>query len=122
MVIEPLFTGNDLKLIEALEYNPDLKPGYDLIKSCLVWKDERPVGLTPAGYETLCDVWIARSFIHRGVDFSTDKLDPKYFRDIWNRALNQKFKWPGFKRLALNEEDKAYFEHELQRLAAGEEY
>lgn len=113
MQLEPLFTGKDLSLVESLEFNAELKPGYDLIKSCLVWTDERPDGLTPEAYENLCDLLIARSFIHRGVDFSAHKLDPVYFKNIWERALNQGFRWTGFQRLKLSDEDLAYYEKML---------
>ncbi len=114
MDTEPLFTGNDLRLIESLVFRPELKPGYDFIKGCLVWEDERADGLTPEGYDNLCDLWIARSFIHRGLDFSTYPLNPEYFGKVWERALQQGFSWPGYKRLTLNAEDKAYYEAALQ--------
>src|SRR5438874_7732579 len=101
MVMEsgPLFTGNDLRLIESLVFDPSLKPAFDPMKDCLVWADERAEGLTPDGYESLCDLWIARSFLHRGVDFSTHALDPNYFREVWDRAIQQGFNWPGSCRL-----------------------
>jgi hypothetical protein len=105
-----IFTGRDLELIESLKYNPCLEPGYCHIKDCLAWEDERVDGLTPDGYESLCDLWIARSFIHRNLDFSAYDLSPEYFRDIWERALKQGFKWPGFNRLILSETDKAFYE------------
>ncbi|HEY9870482.1 MAG TPA: hypothetical protein V6D08_15060 [Candidatus Obscuribacterales bacterium] len=112
---EPVFTGNDLRLIESLEYNPSLEPSFDALRACLVWRDEEPSGLTPAGHEALRDLWIARSFLHRGLDFSVHPLDPEYFRNIWNRALRQGFKWPGFNRLSLNARDKAYYEEMLNQ-------
>ncbi len=116
MNIEPLFTGNDLQLIESLQYNPELKPSFDWMRDCLVWKDERPDGLTPAGYESLIDLWIARSFIHRGKSFSEHSLDPHYFEDVWKRALNQGFQWPGFSRLTLSDEEREFYKQE--KLAA----
>jgi hypothetical protein len=76
--------------------------------SCLVWDDERAAGLSAPGYESLCDLLIARSFVHRGLDLSAHELDPHYFRDLWQRALSQGLRWPGFQRLSLSEEDKAY--------------
>ena len=108
--MEPVFTGNDLKLIESLEYNPTLTPGYDTLKGCLIWADERADGLTREGYENLCDLWIARSFIHRGKDFSSHPIDPNYFREFWDRAVTQGFRWPGFRRIELSPEDKQYYE------------
>jgi hypothetical protein len=109
----PLFRDNDLRLIESLVYDPNLKPNFDSMRDCLVWADERPEGLTPDGYEHLLDLLIARSFIHRNLDFSTHSLDPIYFKQIWDRALEYKFQWPGFKRLKLSAEEKAFFDSEL---------
>src|SRR5437868_2330157 len=101
-----LFTGKDLRIIESLVFDPALKPMFDPWRDCLVWSDERPDGLTPNGYERLCDLLIARSFIHRNLDFSTHTLDPVYFKQIWDRAMNYKFQWPGFNRLNLSAEDR----------------
>ena len=110
MDFEPIFVGNDLKLIESLVYNPDLEPGYEHIKACLGWSDEVIDGLTPEGYQNLCDLLIARSFIHRSLPFSSYRLDPLYFADFWERALKQGFSWPGFKRLVLSEKDQAFYD------------
>jgi len=110
------FNGNDLELIEELEFNSELAPSYDVIKNCLVWDDERPDGLTPDGYEKLCDLWIARSFIHRDISFSTWDLDPEYFEQVWKEAKNAKFKWPGFNRLKLTERDRKYYLQEMEEL------
>ncbi|MGD9169432.1 MAG: hypothetical protein PVI97_05140 [Candidatus Thiodiazotropha sp.] len=103
------FKGRDLELIEKLEFNPDLEPSYDAIKNCLVWEDERPDGLTPEGYELLSDLWIARSFIHRGIPFSTWVLDPDYYERVWKEATEAKFKWPGFNRLELRVKENKYY-------------
>ena len=114
MDTELLFEGDDLRLIESLSFVPSLKPSFDNMRDCLVWPDERPNGLTPSGFEALCDLLIARSFLHRGLDFSTYRLSPEYFRKVWEKALAQGFRWPGFHRLTLSEEDKEYFEQMLQ--------
>ena len=37
-MMEPLFTGKDLELMEALVYNPSLEPGYEILKGCLIWR------------------------------------------------------------------------------------
>jgi hypothetical protein len=107
---EPIFKGNDLRLIESLAYDPSLEPTYSPMRNHLMWSDEMPDGLTPEGYETLCDLWIARSFVQRGLDFSEHPLDPSYISEFWERALAQNFKWPGFSRLNLSSSDKAYYE------------
>lgn len=113
------FWGNDLKLIEALVYNPNLKPSFEAIKGALIWSDERPDGLTPEGYEKLCDLWIARSLIHQGIPFTDWPLDPEYFGTVWSQARKQGFKWPGFNRLHLNKQDREYYEKSLSELSEG---
>lgn len=109
------FTADELKLIQSLTYNPKLMPYYDAAKDCLIWEDERcDIGLSSLGYEKLCDLWIARSFVHLNKPFSTHPLDPNYFREVWKSALSSNFDWPGFKRLELSERDKKYFLRERQ--------
>ncbi len=76
------------------------------MKDALVWEDERPDGLSLHGYEKLCDLWIARSFIHRKIPFSNWKLDPEYFEKVWLEATKQGFKWLGFNRLNLSDRDR----------------
>ncbi len=112
------FSDKDLILIENLEYDPNIRPGFDFIKDALIWSDERPNDLSSEGYEKLCDLWIARSFIHKQIPFSSWKLDPYYFEEVWAAALKQKIKWPGFQRIDLTEEDKAFYE--AQRAEARE--
>jgi hypothetical protein len=114
MSSEPLFTGNDLSLIESLVYNPTLEPKFDGMRDCLFWADEEPDGLTSDGYDTLIDLWAARSFLHKGRDFSTYKLSPDYFRLIWERALAQGFRWPGFNRLTLSDADRIFYDKHLK--------
>ena len=108
------FQDRDLELIEGLEFNPELEPSYDAIKNCLVWEDERPDGLTSDGYEKLCDLWIARSFIHRGIPFSNWELDPEYFEHVWEEATQAKFKWPGFNRVKLTDREITYYLHQIE--------
>ena len=115
------FWGNDLKLIEALVYNPNLEPSFDVMRDALVWNDERADGLTPEGYEKLCDLWIARSYIHRGIPFSESELDPEYFGRVWSEATKQGFKWPGFNRLHLSKQDREYYEKSLRELRESNE-
>ena len=119
---EFVFSGNDLKLIESLVYDPSLEPSYEFLKGCLVWEDERPSGLTPDAYDILCDLWIARSLLHRGLSLADHPLDPQYCEDIWQRALKQGFSWPGFNRLILNDKDKLYYESQLLSAQGAEDY
>ncbi|MDY6781765.1 MAG: hypothetical protein SW833_04295 [Cyanobacteriota bacterium] len=110
------FSGNDLKLIESLVYDSSLDPSYEILKNTLIWNDERPDGLTPEGYEKLCDLWIARSFIHRKIPFSDWDIAPKYFEQVWSKAQKQGFRWPGFYRLSLNKQDREYYENSMSEL------
>ena len=114
------FQGKDLELIESLVYNPDIKPSYEFMKDCLVWEDERPDGLTPEGYEKLCDLWIIRSYIHQKIAPPDWGLDPKYFQESWLKATKHNFKWPGFFRLKLSKHDEEYYKK--QRFEAFSEY
>jgi hypothetical protein len=56
--------------VGACVYDPAAEPGYAAIKGCLVWRDERPINITPEGYDRLCDLWIARSYLHRDLPMS----------------------------------------------------
>jgi hypothetical protein len=102
------FHERDLQLIEALQYDPDLTPGFESIKSCLVWRDECPDGLTPDGYEKLSDLLVARSFIHQGRPFTSWTLAPELFGNAWSEAYAANFRWPGFNRIALSAADQEY--------------
>ena len=104
------FDGQNLELIEALIYNPNAKPSYDVIRDCLIWEDEIANNLNPDGYEKLGDLWIIRSFIHRKIPSSRWGLDPEYFQKAWNNAVNQNFRWPGFFRLKLSKSDQEYYQ------------
>lgn len=110
------FKGKNLELIESLVYNPNLKPSYEFIKNCLVWSDEVPDGLTPEGYEKLIDLLIIRSFIHRQISPSNwwilDSKDSKYFQEVWSKAIQQNFKWPGMNRLKLTKSDQEYYKQQ----------
>jgi hypothetical protein len=112
-MMEPLFTGKDLQLMEALVYDPSLGPGYEALKGCLIWEDERPSGLSPDAYSNLCSLWGARALFHRGLTLADHPLNPEYSRDIWERALHQVPGWPGFKRITLSAKDKEYYEQNL---------
>jgi len=118
--MEPVFAGNDLRLMQSLIYDASLEPAYEYLKGCLVWRDERPDDLTPAAYENLSSLWIARSLLHRGLDFSDDPINPEFTREIWNRAIQQIPDWPGFKRISLSKKDAEYYEHEMKLAAEGQ--
>ena len=115
------FSDRDRAIVEALTYDPTCKPGFEILKACLIWPDECPYNLTPEGYEKLCDLWIARSFIHRGLPFSSWPLAPEYFERAWDEALRDNVRWPGFRRLTLSAKDRAYYEEQLRKMAEADE-
>ena len=122
MDLEPLFAGRDLELIEALVYDPDLAPSFDMMRDSLYWRDEYPNGITPSGMSNLIDLVVARSFLYHGHDFSEIELSPDPYLLSWERAQKQGLRWPGFKRLNLSETDKAYYEQMLKKSDEMEDY
>lgn len=107
---------HDLNLIRGLSFDPDAKPNYELLKSCLIWPDETPLGLfSNEGREFLSDLWIVRGFIHRAVPEGQWGLDPQYFKDVWAFGLQSVGQWPGFKRMILSDTDKAYLANCLSK-------
>jgi hypothetical protein len=97
------FSARDRAAVEGCVYDPAAEPGYEAIKGCLIWSDERPVNITSEGYDKLSDLWIARSYIHRGLP-----LAPR-LQAAWERAVADGIRWPGFHRLVLSEADLAYY-------------
>ena len=102
------FEDRDRKIIESLTYQPGLQPGFEALKGCLVWADERPDNLTPAGYDRLCDLWIARTILCH--DPSRRTLNDAHYRAAWSRAKAEGIRWPGFHRETLSETDRRYYE------------
>ena len=111
---DTIFNERDLTLIESLEYDPSLKSMYCSFRMYLHWPDELPSGITPEGYDTLCDLWIARACLHHGLKLH-ESLNPEAFTNVWNKALAQGLKWPGFNRVALSDEDKEYYQQMLNQ-------
>jgi hypothetical protein len=69
--------GRDLGIIEALVYQPNLKPSYEAVKGVLTWRDEWSFELSQEGLEKIYKLWIARSYIHNGIPFpSYSRLNP----------------------------------------------
>ncbi len=115
-------SDNDRHTIEQLAYNPELEPSFDVIKSCLIWDDERPDGVSSQGYELICDLWIIRSFIHRDIPKEDWGLDPEYFLKRWAMIKDLDLKWPGFKRMELSEAESRFYEKKLKELSNISEY
>jgi hypothetical protein len=113
----PYFSARDHHVIEALQFDGNAKPAFELLKSCLIWPDERPAGISPEGYEKLCDLWIARACLHRGQAIGSGALDPAQFQRAWQEALDDKINWPGFQRVKLSPDDQAYYDACLREVA-----
>ncbi|MFZ6781414.1 hypothetical protein ACO0LD_31710 [Undibacterium sp. Ji83W] len=102
-------SNKDAELFRSLVLDADEEPTFDLLKYCLTWPDERPIGrLSTEGSEFLSDLWIVRGFIHRSLPKDQWGLDPLYFEEVWEFGLANFEQWPGFKRLVLSENDKTY--------------
>jgi len=93
------------------ELIPGAAPAFERIKYCLIWPDERPDGLSPAGQDLVADLWVARGLIHRGTPI--DRY-PSYF-DSWNGALVAQLGWNGFTRIALTLEQRTVLDEALAR-------
>src|SRR5689334_1480955 len=104
----PLFSDRDRAIVEALRYDPAAKASFELLKSCLIWADEHPDNITPEGYDIVCDLWVARSYLHRGEPI------PERFHIVWEQAQSEGLRWIGFRRLTLSAEDKEYYEVSLR--------
>jgi hypothetical protein len=102
------FDERDRQLIEGLTYRPDLAPGFEALKGCLVWADEYPQNVSSAGYDRLSDLWIARTIICH--DPSRRTLDDARYRAAWTQAKTEGIRWPGFHRETLSETDRRYYE------------
>lgn len=109
------FVGKDLELMKSLKYDPELKPNYESIKGCLIWKDERSDDLSPDAYHIVSSLFVARSLLHQGLSLDDHPIDPELCKKLWAQAQQQISEWPGFKRLTLSAEDKAYFEDQIAR-------
>ena len=103
----------DRALVEALAFDARADVAYDAITACLVWADEVPSGLTSAGYETVRDLLGARGYLHRGIPFDAWDRGRTERVELWNAALAQGLRWPGFRRLTLTHDQRALLERHL---------
>lgn len=108
------FSEADRVKLLALRFDPNAEPSYELLKSCLVWPDECPQGLSREGYELLQDLWIVRGFLHKQKQREDWGVRTTRFEEVWARALKDVAEWPGFKRLQLSGADAAYLRRSMQ--------
>jgi hypothetical protein len=111
-----LFSDRERTIVEALRYDPVARPAFELLKGCLVWADERPDNITSEGYSIVCDLWAARSYLHRGEPI------PARLRTVWERAQREGLNWIGLRRLELSVEDKEYYDASLRELNSADSY
>ena len=108
-----MLSAADRALVEALVHDPAADVAYNTIAACLVWSDEVPKGLTSAGYEIVGDLLAARGLIHRGIPIDDWDGGRIHRIELWNAALAQGLRWPGFGRLALTREQRALLDRHL---------
>jgi hypothetical protein len=96
---------SDREAVERLSFEPDSEPSFDVVKSCLIWNDEKPPGLSYEGQKLLGRLWAVRSLIHRHIPESQWPEGPRNFLPIWQELLRGGLKWTGFRRLTLSDRD-----------------
>ena len=107
----------DRELIERSAFDPALKPSFEVIKSCLIWRDECPPGLSRKGTQFVARLWVFRAFLHQGIARERWTVDPTPFENAWHAAQLAGLKWSGFLRLQLSEEDSQYLQRSLQEVS-----
>jgi len=115
MLRKTLFKARDLELIRNLVLDPSLESKFNALSAYFFWEDEIPSNITPDGLDVLQSLWTARSLFHRGLTLKDHPINPEYSRLVWEQALEEIPNWPGFKRLTLSNEDKAYYEQKLNQ-------
>ncbi len=113
--------------LEKLKFDSKIEPSFDLMRSCLVWSDERPDRYSTESYDRLRDLWIARYFIYHSnipeKEWWISEQARIYYKICWKTAFESGVKWPGFRkeRLFLRGEDKEYLREELEKLRSSTE-
>jgi hypothetical protein len=100
----PLSEHDRLLLRDAV-YQPNTKPSYESVKSCLVWPDEVPDGLSADGRTTIFRLLAARSYMHRGIPL-IGRLER--LASVWKEAVASGLEWNGFRRTSISEADQSF--------------
>ncbi len=111
--MEAGFNDQDLELIKSLKYDPSLEPNFEALKGCLIWDDERPMGLSSEAYRTVSSLLVARSLLHKGLTLDDHPINADYCKKVWASAQQQISDWPGFRRLTLSDKDRKYLNDEI---------
>jgi len=104
-------------LLDTQPFDRLARPQFEEIKYCLVWPDERPEGLSSAGWELVGDLLVVRGYLHRAVPIEEWGMvgGQEYLR-TWNRALlDERVPWNGFRRIALSDDDRQVLAAALRR-------
>jgi hypothetical protein len=108
-----LFSDHDRELIESLLFNASMKPEFNAVSACLCWDDEWPREITNKGHRKLRELWMARSYLHNDNSFDAAGEYAEEWREVWEQAIQEIPTWPGFKRVTLSEEDRAFLSGQL---------
>jgi len=105
---------SDRLAVRALTYDATSQPAYETIKSCLVWPDEVPGGVSSTGYEFIGELLAVRGLMHRKVPFERWPLNPEHHKAVWLAGMQEIPEWPGFRRIELSDADALYLQKSLQ--------
>jgi hypothetical protein len=109
----PIFSEYDRELFKSLVFDPSMKPEFNAVSACLFWDDEYPKDITSLGLRQLRILWYSRAYLHTDNSFAGAGEHEPSRRAFWEQALQEIPTWPGFKRIALSEEDRAFFTKNL---------
>ncbi len=107
-----MLSSQDRALLESAQFDPRAKPSYESVKSCLVWPDELPDGLSLEGIQFIHRLLAARSFMYRGIP---RKGRREYLQAAWDEASLSGLKWSGFRRLTVSPKDLAFLENAIRQ-------
>lgn len=103
----------DRERIEAVWFDPDATIAFNEIAGCLVWSDEVPEGLSPAGWDYVRDLLGARGYLHLGVPVEEWDFGSRDRIERWNEARDSGLRWNGFRRLELSDAERGLLERYL---------
>jgi hypothetical protein len=107
-------SSDDRERIEAVWFDPDATIAFSEIAGCLVWSDEVPEGLSPAGWDYLRDLLGARGYLHRGIPAREWDFGSPGRLERWNEARASGLRWNGFRRLDLGDDERQLLERYLR--------
>jgi hypothetical protein len=110
------FSPEDSDKLNALTYQSEIDPDFEMIKSVLIWNDEIPFGISQDGMEKLWNLLIARSYLHDNRAFSSHFSGGKHLETAWSESKQNIPNWPGFKRLSLSEKDRRFYDEERRKV------